>query len=46
LQYAGDLKDYYAVSVSGNWPLIFQFEGQHAVNVDLVDPKKKPASSG
>ncbi len=32
----GDLKDYYAVSVSGNWRIIFQFS-QEPEKVDLVD---------
>ena len=27
----------WAASVSGNWRLIFEFEGKHATNVDLVD---------
>ena len=26
-----------AVSISGNWRVIFEFEGQHVTNVDLVD---------
>jgi toxin HigB-1 len=26
-----------AASVSGNWRLVFEFEGEDAVNVDLVD---------
>jgi toxin HigB-1 len=34
---AGDLKGYWAVSVSGNWRLIFRFEGDDATDVDLVD---------
>jgi proteic killer suppression protein len=33
----GALKDYWAVSVSGNWRVIFRFSGGHAMNVDLVD---------
>ena len=33
----GSLKDYYTVSVSGNWRLIFEFEGQDAAHVNLVD---------
>lgn len=32
----GDLRDYYAVSVSGNWRIIFQFNDEPE-NVDLVD---------
>jgi plasmid maintenance system killer protein len=26
-----------AASVSGNWRLIFEFDGEHATNIDLVD---------
>jgi proteic killer suppression protein len=33
----GELKGYWAVSVSGNWRLIFQFDGPNATNVDLID---------
>ncbi len=33
----GDLKGYWSVSVSGNWRLIFRFEGEDATDVDLVD---------
>ena len=33
----GNLKGYYAVSVSGNWRVIFQFEEQDAILVDYVD---------
>ncbi len=33
----GDRKGQYAVSVSGNWRIVFEFEGQDATNVDLVD---------
>jgi proteic killer suppression protein len=33
----GDRKGQYAVSVSGNWRIVFEFEGQNATNVDLVD---------
>ncbi|GJM07093.1 MAG: protein killer protein [marine bacterium B5-7] len=36
-QLAGRLKNYYAVKVSANWRLIFQFERTNAFNVDLVD---------
>ena len=27
----------WSVSISGNWRVIFEFEGQHVTNVDLVD---------
>jgi proteic killer suppression protein len=33
----GDRKGTYAVSVSGNWRITFQFQGQDAVNVNLED---------
>ncbi len=34
---AGDLKGYYAVSVSANWRVTFRFEDSHAVDVDFTD---------
>jgi len=33
----GKLKNHYAVKVSGNWRLMFTFEGINAVHVDLLD---------
>lgn len=33
----GKRRDTYAVSVSGNWRLTFQFEDRDAVHVDLED---------
>ena len=33
----GDLKDFWSVSVSGNWRVIFHFKDGHAVDVDLID---------
>jgi len=33
----GNLKDHYAVNVSGNWRVIFKFEGNNAVGVDYMD---------
>jgi proteic killer suppression protein len=33
----GDRKGQWAVWVSGNWRLVFEFEGQDAVNVELLD---------
>ena len=33
----GDLADHRAVSVSGNWRIVFRFEGRHVTDVDLVD---------
>lgn len=34
---SGNLKGHYSVSVSGNWRIIFAFDGQHAVLVDYQD---------
>jgi len=33
----GERKGQWAVSVSGNWRVIFVFEGQDATDVDLLD---------
>jgi proteic killer suppression protein len=33
----GDRKGQWAVWISGNWRLVFEFEGQDAVNIELVD---------
>ena len=33
----GERKGQWAVSVSGNWRLVFKFEDGHVTNVDLVD---------
>lgn len=33
----GDLKDFYAVKVSGNWRVIFRFEDGDAYDVDYLD---------
>ena len=33
----GKLKGFYSVSVSGNWRVVFQFEGQDAILVDYLD---------
>jgi toxin HigB-1 len=33
----GKLKNFWAVSVSGNWRIVFRFEKGHAYDVDLVD---------
>ena len=33
----GDRKGQYVVSVSGNWRITFEFEGQDAINVNLED---------
>jgi proteic killer suppression protein len=33
----GEREGQWAVSVSGNWRLVFEFEDEEATNVDLVD---------
>jgi len=33
----GGLTGYFAVDVSGNWRVVFRFDGQHAAGVDYVD---------
>ena len=33
----GKLKDYYSVTVSGNWRVIYQFQDQDAILVDYLD---------
>ena len=33
----GDLVGCWAVTVSGNWRIVFRFEGGHAGDVDLID---------
>lgn len=33
----GDLKGFWAVDVSGNWRVVFRFEGNNAIDVDYTD---------
>jgi toxin HigB-1 len=33
----GDRKGYWAVKVSGNWRVIFQFEEENVYNVNYID---------
>jgi len=33
----GDYKGFWAVSVSGNWRVIFRFEDNKSVNIDYLD---------
>ena len=33
----GERKEQWAVLVSGNWRLVFEFEGENATDVDLID---------
>ncbi len=33
----GDRKGHFAVSVSGNWRIVFRFEDADATDIDLVD---------
>lgn len=34
---SGNLAGFWAVDVSGNWRLVFRFEGTSAFDVDLID---------
>ncbi len=36
-RFKGEYKDFWAVSVSGNWRVIFRFDNQDAVDVDYLD---------
>lgn len=33
----GDRHGHWAVSVSGNWRIVFSFDGDDATDIDLVD---------
>jgi proteic killer suppression protein len=33
----GQLKEFWSVKVTGNWRIIFRFEGGNALDVNLVD---------
>ena len=33
----GDRKGQYALSISGNWRIIFEWDGNDAINLDLMD---------
>ena len=33
----GDLKGHWSVWVTGNWRIIFRFDGGHVFDVDLID---------
>jgi len=33
----GDFTGFHAVDVSGNWRIVFRFDGDDVVDVDLVD---------
>lgn len=33
----GGFTGYWSVRVSGNWRIVFRFEGAHATDIDLVD---------
>lgn len=33
----GDLAGFWAVTISGNWRLVFRFDGQDATDVDYID---------
>ena len=34
---SGDLKDYWSIRVSGNYRIIFKWDGQNAFDVDYLD---------
>ena len=34
---SGNLKDHWAVRVSGNWRITFRFQGGHVREVNLID---------
>jgi len=36
-QLTGDLSGYYALDVSGNWRIVFRFEGNDVADVDCLD---------
>lgn len=36
-QLRGDRRGQWAIAVSGNWRLVFVFDGEDATDVDLVD---------
>ena len=33
----GDLQDFWSISVSGNWRIVFRFVDGHVFDVDLID---------
>ena len=33
----GTYDGFYAVDVSGNWRIVFRFEGAHTTDIDLID---------
>ena len=33
----GIYSGFYSVRVSGNWRIVFRFEGPHATDIDLID---------
>lgn len=36
-QLKGDMEGFWAITVSGNWRIIFQFDGEGVINIDYVD---------
>lgn len=34
---SGDLKDYWSIRVTGNYRIIFKWDGQHASDLDYLD---------
>lgn len=33
----GDLKGFWSITISGNWRIVFRFEQNEALEIDLVD---------
>ena len=33
----GNYEGFYAVDVSGNWRIVFRFEGRDTTDIDLID---------
>ncbi len=33
----GNLRGYWSITVSGNWRIVFRFEGGNAFDIDLID---------
>jgi toxin HigB-1 len=33
----GEYAEYYAVDVSGNWRIVFRFDGEHIFDIDYLD---------
>ncbi len=36
-KFRGNLRGYWSITVSGNWRIVFRFEGGNAFDIDLID---------